>query len=253
MRLVAVATPPILIIGGFFSIISPEGTADQSAVVLQEQETEMDSKPSVPVTSKAPSETYPITVVKTGLDFQYTYEGALQVYSDKTVVQATWTPQCGETASVDYQTQRFTYTFSPDSSQMETKNEYSDCFGKEGIRTQSDPFQLDSDGTIRVDLIEPSDGSLIREDFIVITGGPALDAAAVEANSVDVSYSEPKETIYEAEPYDIGELGGGGLNDLAQYSTCAEFNGAGLGNFTPDHPSYSSKRDRDKDDIACEF
>ena len=213
----------------------------------------MDSKPSVPVASEAPSETYPITVVKTGLDFQYTYEGALQVYSDKTVVQATWTPQCGETASVDYQTQRFTYTFSPDSSQMETKNEYSDCFGKEGIRTQSDPFQLDSDGTIRVDLIEPSDGSLIREDFIVITGGPALDAAAVEADSVDVSYSEPEETIYEAEPYDIGELGGGGLNDLAQYSNCSEFNDAGLGNFTPDHPSYSSKRDRDKDGIACEF
>lgn len=103
---------------------------------------------------------------------------------------------------------------------METKKEYSDCFGKEGVSTESDPFKVDFDGTIRVDLIEPSDGSLIRENFIVIMGEPAPDAAvsAVEAGSVDTSYSEPEAT-YESEPYDTGELGRGGLNDLAQYSS----------------------------------
>lgn len=92
IRLVAVFAPPLFVLGALSSIVAPGETANQNAIVSQKQSTETASEPSVPVVSEAPSETYPIAVVKTGLDFQYTYEGELQVYSDRTVVQATWTP-----------------------------------------------------------------------------------------------------------------------------------------------------------------
>ena len=242
------------------AVFTPEETASQNATALQPEATETisEAKESVMTEIEVPSATYPVTVVKTGLDFQYTYDGELQVYPDKTVITATWKPQCGETTSVDYQTQRFTYTLPTGSSQMTTENEYSDCMGKSGIRTESDPYRVDADGTIRVDLIEPSDGSLIREDFIIITGGPSpkgeLEAELPEPETE--SY-EPERTTEPEPAYEPGSSTsnepGGGLSDLAQYSTCSEFNDAGLGNFTPGHPSYTSKRDRDGDGIACEF
>lgn len=238
------------------AVSMPQEVTNEKATTLQSEETEVISVAEEPVAAEVevPDATYPVTVVDTGLDFQHTYDGELQVYPDKTVIKATWRSRCGDIAPVDYQSQRFTYTLPSNSSQMAIRNEYSDCFESEGVLTESNPFQIDPDGTIRVDLIEPSDGSLIMEDSIVITGGPVPETEAdAESEQVYVEPAPEPEPAYESEPYDTGELGGSGLSDLAQYSTCAEFNSAGLGNFTPDHPSYTSSRDRDQDGIACEF
>ena len=66
---------------------------------------------------------------------------------------------------------------------IEIQNKYSDCLGNEGITTDNYPYQVDPDGTIRANLVE-TDGSLIRKDFILITGGPAPEGETV--SKVDV-------------------------------------------------------------------
>ena len=254
--------PPLLIIGALASVTSPEATTYQTTTLPQQHDNGVASEPNTFIASEEPITTYPVTVVKTGLDFQYTYEGELKAYSDKTVIEATWTPECGDSAPVDFQTQRFTYTLPTSSSQMETKNEYSDCFGQEGVSHQSDPYQVDADGTIRVDLVEPSDGSLIREDFIVITSGPIPEERTVSetiADPADEASDIPYAADLDAEPQTAvaesieEELQVESVQPTVYYSTCKEYNEAGLGNFTTSDPEYSSRRDRDKDGIACEF
>ena len=263
-RLGAQFAPPLLLLSIIGASIGG-GEPSQNAIAPQPKriETTAVEKTEKPIATevKAPSATYPITVTKTGLDFQYTYEGELKVYPDKAVIEATWTPECGESAPVDYQTQKFTYTLPSGNSQMEIQNEYSDCLGNEGVNNESAPYRVDPDGTIRADLIEPSDGSLIREDFIVITGGPAPEGETVSESGVESTDDRPLDTLYASEPEPETpmeetieeEVYVEQATPSVSYSTCKEYNSAGLGNFTPDDPEYTSKRDRDGDGIACEF
>ena len=256
--------PPLLLLLLLGAVIGGEESG-QNAIAPQPEKieaaaVEQTEKP-IATEVKAPSATYPITVIKTGLDFQYTYEGELKVYPGKTVIEATWTPECGESAPVDYQTQKFTYALPSDSSQMEIRNNYSDCLGNEGINNEDAPYRVDPDGTIRADLIEPSDGSLIREDFIVITGGPAPEGETVSESGVKSTDNGDPDTLYASEPEletpveetIEEEVYVEQAAPAVSYSTCKEYNNAGLGNFTPSDPEYTSKRDRDGDGIACEF
>lgn len=256
---------PLLLLLSILSASIVGGESSQNAIEPQPKRIETASVEEIekPIATevKAPSAIYPITAVKTGLDFQYTYGGELKVYPDKTVIEATWTPACGDSSPVDYQTQKFTYTFTSGNSQMETRNEYSDCFGNEGVSSESDPYRVDPDGTIRVDLIEPSDGSLIREDFIVITGGPDPVGKTVSQSNVKATDKGSPDTLYTSEPEIETPIEETVEEEVyveqtapaVYYSTCKEYNDAGLGNFTPDDPEYTSKRDRDSDGIACEF
>ena len=264
VRLGTQLAPPLLLLVLLGAVIGSEESG-QNAMAPQPTKieaaaVEQTEKPTATAV-KAPIATYPITVVKTGLDFQYTYEGELKVYPDKTVIEATWTPECGDSAPVDYQTQKFTYTLPSGSSQMEIRNEYSDCLGNKGVNSENAPYRVDPDGTIKADLIEPSDGSLIREDFIVITGGPAPEGGAVSESSVDSADESASDTLYASEPEletpveetIEEEVYVEQATPAVSYSTCKEYNNAGLGNFTPSDPEYTSKRDRDSDGIACEF
>ena len=101
-RLAAVFSPPALIIGLILSVFSSEATTRQPTTLSSQQSHELASKPSELVKTEEPSATYLITVVKTGLDFQYSYEGELEVYAGKTTIEATWAPECGDSASVDF-------------------------------------------------------------------------------------------------------------------------------------------------------
>lgn len=215
---------PAILLLGIISIASGESTepklvdnaTTQVAVEpIKEKAKANLTEPNVPKVAVEPAEketkadlvesdvtAYPVTIVKTGEDFQYTYSGELKVYADKAVIEATWQPECGDVAPVDFQTHRITYTLNSDSSTVDTTGNFSDCFGKEGVlKDDSDPYQVDSDGTIRVDLIEPSDGSLVRKDFIVITGGPtpsSEDKVSRETNQTDKS--KPVDEQYASEP-----------------------------------------------------
>lgn len=263
-RLGAQFAPPLLLLWILGASIGGKESS-QSVIAPQPKRIETASieKAETPIAIevKAPSATYPVTVTKTWLDFQYTYEGELKVYPDKTVIEAIWTPECGASASVDYQTQKFTYTLPSGSSQMETQNEYSGCLGNEGVSNESDPYQVDPDGTIRVDLIEPSDGSLIREDFIVITGGPAPAGETASKSDVESTDNRSSDTLYATGPeLEIPmeetieeEAYAEQAAPAVAYSTCKEYNSVGLGNFTPGDSEYTSRRDGDGDGIACEF
>lgn len=262
-RLTATFAPPVIILGLIgASVVSEEPSQKVAEPQPERIETASAKKVEEPLATevKAPDATYPITVVKTGEDFQNTYEGELKVYSGKTVIEATWKPECGPAASVDYQTQKFTYTFASGSSEIEIQNNYSDCLGNEGITTDNYPYQVDTDGTIRADLVE-TDGYLIRKDFIIITGGPAPEGETVSEVDVKPTANDDyhAEPLYAAEPEQepqtekVEEVYTEPAAPAVYYSTCGEYNDAGLGNFTPADPEYTSKRDRDGDGVACEF
>nr|WP_228025235.1 excalibur calcium-binding domain-containing protein [cf. Phormidesmis sp. LEGE 11477] len=113
----------------------------------------------------------------------------------------------------------------------------------QGTLNDTDTYRIDSEGTIRVDLID-DDGSLLLEDIIVIVGGPAPQAT-VEPEDEVVSAPEP-EPISEPEPVYTPPA-------RPVYRTCKDYNAAGYGNFVSGDPEYTSRRDRDGDGVACEF
>jgi hypothetical protein len=151
----------------------PEGVSEAEAFSVKEDQAVSNTLEKPSVDKEVDSvPTYPITVVKTGLDFQNTFQGKLKVYPEKTVVEAYWYPECGE-SSVSTQTRTFTFVLPNDSTTASINDEWNpDCFGGQGERDTSNPYQIDPDGVIRIDSVEPSDGSIIVKDAVVITGGP---------------------------------------------------------------------------------
>ena len=243
MSVGAMAAPPVLLLLLMIGSGADSSPLDRSAGVEPDPITE--SAPIEPIESIAasPDATYPVTVTRSGLDFSNTFDGIMEVYPDKTVVVATWTPECGDTAPVAQQTQKFTHTMLPGSFEIKTAKEFSDCMNNRGALYETGTYQIDSDGTIRVDLID-DDGSLIRQDFTVIRGGPAPEV--VVAPELDLA-PEPEEEVYYEPETDYASSG------IPAYSTCKDYNDAGYGNFVPGDPEYTSRRDRDNDGIACEF
>ena len=202
---------------------------------------------------------YPVTIVRTGLDFEYTYEGTLRAYADKTVVEATWRSECFAPAQLNETTNEYTYTILTDSSTLEAENNFTDCLaGEKGVLSDTYPVEIDSDGTIRADAIE-ADGTIIVKDSIVITGGPAPKQVSkisqgIEQDSEPVTeQDEPTTEQYEPEPQveDV-EVYVAPAPQPVRHSTCKEYKAAGLGPFTVDDPQYEAKLDRDKDGLACE-
>ena len=237
----AMSVPPVLLLALMIGGGADSSSTPEQIVATESEQTEVLSTSSLEKVIPAPEATYPVTVTRSGADFQNTFDGTMEVYPDKTVVTATWSPECGEGAPVAQQTQKFTHTMPAGSFEMETTREFSDCMNNEGTLSETDTYRIDSDGTIRVDLID-DDSSLIREDFVVIEGGPAPEVIVEtppEPEPVEEEYYEP-EPVY-APP------------SRPTYSTCAEYNSAGRGNFTPSDPEYSNRRERDNDGIACEF
>ena len=195
---------------------------------------------------------YPVTIVRTGLDFEYTYEGTLVVYADKTVIEATWRSECFTPAQLNETTNEYTYTILTDSSTLEVENNFTDCLaGEKGVLNDEYPVVIDSDGTIRADAIE-SDGTIIVKDSIVITGGPAPEQVNKISQDIERD-SEPIAEQDESEPQ-VEEIEGytDPIPQAVYYSTCKEYKAAGLGPFTADDPQYEAKLDRDKDGLACE-
>ena len=239
------ALPPVLLLGLIVGSGADSSQQNQLAIVdsgTPATTTPVSTKPAEPSGPVAEA-TYPVTVTKTGIDFQHTFDGVMEVYPDKTIVIATWTPECGDIAPVDYQTQKFIYTLPNDSSEMKTVNEFSDCMNNKGTLNETDTYRIDPDGTIRVDLVD-DDGSFIQENFLVITGGPAPQTA--EEPEIELASEPEPEPIYEPEPVYTPPA-------RPVYGTCKDYNAAGYGNFVPGDPEYTSRRDRDSDGIACEF
>ena len=106
----AMAAPPVLLLLLMIGSGADSSPSERAAVVEPEPIAE-----SVPVErlepiTVSPDAVYPVTVTRSGLDFSNTFDGIMEVYPDKTVVVATWTPECGDTAPVAQQTQKFVHT-----------------------------------------------------------------------------------------------------------------------------------------------
>lgn len=171
-RLLAFSAPVLVVLGllGLGSMSSePEAIEPEvsKAEVVEPEAVKAEVVEPTPVADAAEMGGEKVQVIKTGLDFQDVYEGERFEESDGTFrVVVEVDEGCPGSGRRDYE---FTYSLETQIL-SETIIDIKNCSGQNGVYPWgSNPFEIESDGTIRVDSLE-DDGTIIVDDYLVISG-----------------------------------------------------------------------------------